>query len=88
MRPGAQRTFTRTLLRVDKYKSHNLRQLSTEQIKNEGKIVRILLNLLWCCIKQIMNVFIRAMERIFSSNIENIMNYTRPKIGLTTFKTC
>ena len=66
MRPATRRTFTRTLLRVDKCKPHNLRQFSTEQIKNEGKIVRILLNLLRCCIKQIMNVFIRAMERIFS----------------------
>ena len=46
MRPAAQRTFTQTLLRVDKYKPHNLRQFITEQIKNEGKIVRVLLNLL------------------------------------------
>ena len=71
MRPAARRTFTRTrtglLLRVDKYKPHNLRQFSTEQIKNEGKIVRILFNLLTCCIKQIMNFSVVQWNKYFHS---------------------
>ena len=78
VRPAARRRFTRTLLRVDKCKPHNLRQFSTEQIKNEGKIVRILLNLLRCCIKQInecfyscngKNIFIFHLMNIFLPNI-------------------
>ena len=36
-------------------------------VLTEGKIVRILLNLLRCCIKQVLNVFIRTWKEYFHS---------------------